>query len=213
MVKKAVKAFVVSAVIVVVPTLGNARILQYPHLWILFAFGFLASIFQPDYRVIEGGSQKRDRGTELQIIWSVFVTQVLVIFEAAHVRFPDSAKWDAITIGALVAMSLGLVLRTWSVYTLGRHFTMHLAVQKEHRVIRTGPYRYLRHPSYVGAFLTYVGTPVFLHAWYMLIPTAVILTVAWLRRIHHEERMLRDELGEEYEAYCRDVKRAIPGIW
>lgn len=213
MIKKAVKGMIVSSLIIFLPVLGNIQILGYPHLWILFCLGILASVFQPDYDVVKKGSKSRDRGTELQIMWSVFVTQLLIVLEAAYVRFPDSVGWDALTAAALLAMTVGLVLRTWSVYTLGRHFTMHLEIQEDHRVIRTGPYRYFRHPSYVGAFITYAATPVFLRAWYALIPTVVILTIAWRRRMHYEEKMLLEELGEEYEAYCRTVKRVIPGIW
>jgi protein-S-isoprenylcysteine O-methyltransferase len=213
MIKKAVKGAIVSSLIIFLPVLGNPQILGYTHLWILFCLGIMASIFQPDYGVVKKDSKTRDRGTELQIMWSVFVTQLLIILEATYIRFPDSVGWDALTAVALLAMTVGLGLRTWSVYTLGRHFTMHLEIQEGHKVIRTGPYRFFRHPSYVGAFITYVATPVFLHAWYSLIPTVVILTIAWIRRIHYEEKMLLEELGEEYKAYCRTVKRAIPGIW
>lgn len=213
MLNRVAKGALVSSLIVFLPVIGNLQILGYAHLWILFCMGILASTFQPDYDVVKKDSKTRDQGTELQIMWSVFVTQLLVILEAAYVRFPECMKWDTLTTAALLVMGTGLVLRTWSIYTLGSHFTMHLEIQEDHRVIRTGPYRYFRHPSYVGAFLTYVATPVFLHAWYSLIPTVIILTIAWLRRMHYEEKMLLEELGEEYKSYCRTVKRAIPGIW
>jgi protein-S-isoprenylcysteine O-methyltransferase Ste14 len=213
MIKKAVKGAIVASFIVLVPVLGNLEILGYAHLWILFCLGILASIFQPDYDVVKKEKKNRDRGTELQIIWSVFTTQLLIILEAAYVRFPDSVRWDTLTVAAFLMMVLGLVLRTWSVYTLGKFFTMHLDIQESHKIIRSGPYRYFRHPSYAGAFLTYTATPVFLHAWNSLIPVIIILSIAWLRRMHYEEKMLIEELGKEYVSYCKTVKRIIPGIW
>ena len=213
MIKKAVKGTVVTSLIIFLPVSANVNIIGHPHLWILFCLGILASIFQPDYNVVKKDSKTRDRGTELQIMWSVFITQLLIILEASYIRFPASVRWDMLTTAALLAMAAGLVLRTWSVNTLGKHFTMHLEIQEDHKVIRTGPYRWFRHPSYVGAFITYAATPLFLRAWYALVPTIAILTIAWMRRIHYEEKMLRAELGEEYEKYCRTVKKVIPGIW
>ena len=71
----------------------------------------------------------------------------------------------------------------------------------------------MRHPSYVGAFLAFMGTAVFLHAWYSLLAAAILLPVAWLRRIHHEEKMMVDAFGDEYKDYSKSVRKVIPGIW
>lgn len=213
MTRKIIKAIIVSSSITVLPVLGNIKMFYSPHIWILFITGISASIFQPDYNIVKDKSKTKDNGTEIQIIWSVYITQLLAVLEAAYYRFPESVKWDIFTTVSLVIMILGFALRTWAIYTLGNYFTMHLAIQKEHKIIRSGPYRYFRHPSYVGAFLIYLGTPVFLHAWFALIVAAIILPIAWLRRIHYEEKLLIEEFGEGYRNYCKSVKRAIPGLW
>ena len=213
MIRKIIKGIIVSAVIALLPVFGNIRMFYYPQLWIVFAVGFFASILQPDYRIVDDNSKTKDKCTEMQIMWSLFVTQLLIVIEAAYLRFPASVEWDIFTTTSLLVMISGLVIRTWAVYTLGNYFTMHLAIQKEHKIIRQGPYRYVRHPSYSGAFLTFLGTAIFMHAWLSLILALIILPAAWLRRIHYEEKMLSDELGEEYISYCKSVKRAIPYIW
>lgn len=213
MTRKIIKGIIVSSSITVLPVLGNIQMFYSPHIWIVFTLGLLASIFQPDYSVMKDKSKARDKGTEIQIIWSVYITQLFAVLEATYLRFPDSVKWDIFTTVSFVVMILGLALRTWSVYTLGNYFTMHLSIQKGHKIIRSGPYKYFRHPSYVGAFLTYIGTSVFLHAWFSLILAAIILPIAWVRRIHHEEELLIEKFGEEYKSYCKSVKRAIPGLW
>ena len=213
MIRKIIKAIIVSSSITVLPVLGNIEMFYSPHIWILFITGILASIFQPDYNIVKDKSISKDNGTEIQIIWSVYITQLLAVLEAAYFRFPESVKWDIFTTVSLVVMILGLELRTWAIYTLGNYFTMHLSIQKEHKIIRSGPYKYFRHPSYVGAFLTYLGTPVFLHTWFSLIVAAIILPIAWLRRIYYEEKLLIEEFGNEYRSYCKSVKRAIPGLW
>jgi protein-S-isoprenylcysteine O-methyltransferase len=213
MIRKIIKGIIVSAAIAVLPVLGNIRMFYYPQIWIFFAVGFFASILQPDYRIVDDNSKIRDKGTETQIIWSVFITQLFIVLEAAYLRFPASVTWNIFTGASLFVMILGLTIRTWAIYTLGNYFTMHLSIQKEHKIIRQGPYKYVRHPSYVGAFFTFLGTAVFMHAWFSLILAAIVLPVAWLRRIHYEEKLLLDELGEEYKSYCKSVKRAIPYIW
>jgi protein-S-isoprenylcysteine O-methyltransferase len=213
MIRKIIKGIIASSAIAILPVLGNIKMYYSPQIWILFAIGLMGSIFQPDYNLIKDKSNTKDKGTEAQIIWSVYISQLLAVLEASYLRFPDSVKWNMVTTVSLIIMILGLMLRTWSIYTLGNYFTMHLAIQKEHKIIRKGPYKYLRHPSYIGAFLTYWGTTIFLHSWFSLIVAAIILSIAWLRRMHYEEKLLIEKFGEEYKSYCKTAKRAIPGLW
>jgi len=213
MVRKLFQGLLVSLCIVILPVLGNVSMLRAPHLWILLLIGILASIFQPSYNIVKDKSKIKDNGTEIQIIWSVYITQLCAVLEAAYLRYPGSIKWDIFTTVSLIVMILGLALRTWSIYTLGNYFTMHLSIYKEHKIIRSGPYKYFRHPSYVGAFFTYLGTTVFLHTPFSLILALIILPVAWLRRIYYEEKLLIEEFGEEYKSYCKSVKRVIPWLW
>ena len=213
MTRKIIKAILASLAIVILPVLGNMKMYYSPQIWIIVAIGLIGSVFQPNYNLTKDKTNTKDKGTEAQIIWSVYISQLLAVLEASYLRYPNSVKWNIITTVSLIIMILGLILRMWSIYTLGNYFTMHLAIQKEHKIIRKGPYRYLRHPSYVGAFLTYLGTTVFLHSWFSLMVAAVILSIAWLRRMHYEEKLLIDKFGEEYTTYCKTAKRAIPGIW
>jgi protein-S-isoprenylcysteine O-methyltransferase len=213
MLKRIIKAVIVSSTIAIIPVLGNRQMLSSPQVWIIFAVGILASVFQPGYNIVKDISESRDNGTELQIIWSVYITQLLAIIEAAYFRFPESVKWDLFASVSLIIILSGLAVRTWAIYTLGNYFTMHLSIQKGHKVILNGPYKYVRHPSYAGAFLIYAGIPILLHAWVAFIIAAIILPIAWIRRIHYEEKMLIEELGEEYNSYRKSVKKIIPGLW
>lgn len=213
MLRKTVKAVIVSFAISIVPAFGKMRVLEYPHLWILCGIGIISLLLQPDYHLGSTESAGYDKGTERQIIWSVLATQLFVILEAVYIRFPDSFQWSTTSTIVLAFILAGVVLRSWAVLSLGPYFTMHLDVHPKHALVQTGPYRFVRHPSYVGAFLVYGATPLLLNAWYSLVPTLIVLSSAWLRRIGHEERMLRETFGEAYELYCRGVKKVIPGIW
>jgi protein-S-isoprenylcysteine O-methyltransferase len=200
-------------VVVILPVLGNAAMFGTSQLWLLVAVGIIASIFQPNYNPFGSSLERADRGTATQIIWSIYLTQLAVVLEAAYVRFPESANWNAFTSLGLILIVGGLFLRSWAVLTLKRFFTWHIRTQEDQVVVTTGPYNYLRHPGYFGALLTYVGTAVFLHSWFSLPLCLVVLLAAFMRRMHYEEKELLERLGADYKAYCDTVRRFIPGVW
>lgn len=213
MLKKLAQGIIISLFAVILPVLGNSAILRAGHLWIIFILALLASVFQPGYNPFTITMKPRDRWTGAQIIWSVYLTQLAAILEATYLRYPSSVQWDVVAAVGLVAAVLGLAFRTWSVLTLGNLFTMHLDIQEDHSIVQKGPYRLVRHPSYLGAFVMYMSTVVFLHAWFSLIAAVLVLPAAFIRRIHYEEELLKGEFGDEYELYSRQVKRIIPWIW
>lgn len=212
MVRKILIGTITSFTITVLLVLGNTRALLAPQLWVLLVIGILANVFQPPYNPFDKSGTAEDRGTALQILWSVYLTQMATVVEAVYFRYPDSLRWDLATTIGLIFMIAGLVLRTWSVFVLGRYFTWHISVQTDQRVVRDGPYRFVRHPSYTGAFLTYVFSPVFLHAWYSAGIAPLVLAFAFSRRIRHEETVLKVSLGQEYEVYCQEVGALVPRL-
>lgn len=213
MFKRLILGAVMASFIVIVPALGNLAILQSAHLWILLGFGVLASILQPAYNPLGILFSTGDRGTGAQIIWSIYLVQLAATFEAAYWRYPQCVAWDMAAFIALAGCVLGLVIRTWAVVTLGDLFTMHISIEQNHRVVRSGPYALVRHPSYLGAFILYLSAAVFLHAWYATLAALILLLLAFVRRIGVEEERLRTELGADYEIYCGHSKRIIPFVW
>ena len=211
--KKLIQCLIVPLTIVIIPALGNMSILAAPQLWILLCIGLISSIVQPKYHVIREKSNVIDKGTEVQIIWSVYITQFFAIIEATYMRYPDSVKWDMISTVTLLVMIFGFILRAWAVHALGKYFTMHLSILDDHKLIQNGPYKYIRHPAYASAFMTYVGTTVFLHAWYSFMLALIVLPAAWIRRIYVEEDLLFSRFGDRYTFFCMSVKRAIPHVW
>ncbi|HEY59793.1 MAG TPA: isoprenylcysteine carboxylmethyltransferase family protein [Anaerolineae bacterium] len=87
-----------------------------------------------------------------------------------------------------------------------------LQTDRGHQVVSSGPYRWMRHPGYAGALLTYLATPLFLNSGWAFLPT-VFIAILMLIRTNLEDRFLQDEL----EGYCDYVKRVcyrlLPGIW
>jgi protein-S-isoprenylcysteine O-methyltransferase len=213
MIRKVITAIVASAAIYILPAALQPQALFYPQLWILLAAGVALSIFQPVYKPIDGAAPPRDRGTAAQIVWSVYLTQLIGVVEAVTFRYPDSFRWDLLTTFALVMMLCGLSLRIWAVATLGRYFTWFITVYDDHQVIRTGPFRFIRHPAYCGAWLLFVGTLLFLHASIGATLSFVFQLIAYIRRIRYEEQMMIERLGDRYVKYTREVRALVPLLW
>lgn len=192
---------------------GNIETWNYPQLWLIFAIVVAACLWQPAYKPVDTKVPERDHGTATQIVWSVYTAMIVSVAEAAYFRFPEAFVWDNITSVGLILALMGFGLRTWAFITLGRHFTWHITVYEDHKVITDGPYRLVRHPGYTGAWMLYSAIPLMLHSWVALAISVVLQFIAYSRRIKYEEAELRSKLGADYEQYGRSVKTLIPYVW
>jgi protein-S-isoprenylcysteine O-methyltransferase len=169
------------------------------------------SIFK---RAKSGDTKNADRGS-LLLLWIVIVVSITLAFKAAY-SLPD-ANFGPLAVPALYAgvacYGVGLSLRWYSIVILGRFFTVNVAIAADHRLIDTGPYRYLRHPSYTGALLAFLGLGLCLGNWVSLLLLIVPILLVFLRRMHVEEAALLQGLGEPYRDYMRRTKRLIPGLY
>lgn len=113
-----------------------------------------------------------------------------------------------------VALALaGLALRLWSMRTLARAFSYDLKIVDGHELVRSGPYRWLRHPAYTGMLLWSVA----LGVWNPSVPGLALLVAATLpqltHRIAHEERLLAEHFGARWDAHARATARLVPFVW
>lgn len=128
---------------------------------------------------------------------------------ATAIHPADVAAW--IGLGVLWC---GLALRFWSFRTLGRYFTFTVQTSNDQPVITTGPYRAIRHPSYTGLLLAFMGVSLLSTAnWLSLIILTAAVVCGLAYRIKVEERALLDELGPTYRDYAATHKRLVPFIW
>jgi protein-S-isoprenylcysteine O-methyltransferase Ste14 len=134
-------------------------------------------------------------------------------FRAAHVHSTVfGGSWAPAAVG-LAVLAAGVTLRTWAILTLGRLFKFVVVIQEGHRVVASGPYRLLRHPSYTGALVAFLGVGIVLDNWLSMLALVLIPLLAILVRINVEEAALGNALGREYTIYASRTRRLVPGLW
>jgi len=107
----------------------------------------------------------------------------------------------------------GVAIRWTAIYTLGKYFTSTVMIRDDHRLIRAGLYKHLRHPAYTGALVAHLGLGLSFSNWFSLALSFVPYLVAAGYRIHVEEQALNEAFGEEYLDYSRNTKRLIPKLY
>ena len=134
-------------------------------------------------------------------------------FRAAHVHATVlGGGWAPVAVG-LALLAAGVALRTWAILTLGRLFKFVVVIQEGHRVVASGPYRLLRHPSYTGALVAFLGIGIALDNWLSAVALVLIPLLTILVRIQVEEAALSNALGQEYTTYASRTRRLVPGLW
>ncbi len=162
----------------------------------------------------EGDARKRVR--RQTIIGALLVVSLYVAL--TFLPFADRraiAVFDADPLVGWVGVILagfGYAMIFWSGLALGRQYSAEVTIQKDHHLITTGLYRYIRHPRYLGILSLALGLSLVFHSWIGLgagIPVLLIL----LLRINDEEALLSREFGQAWESYRRQSWRLIPRLF
>jgi protein-S-isoprenylcysteine O-methyltransferase Ste14 len=195
------------------PLLGKPELmLHYKSILLAVAAGCLW-LSQPAFSTQE---TKRDKSSDrLSIVVILLMSSLSVVASVSEWAYRNDAREFSLALTLLGAVLLvcGIAVRVWAIQTLGKHFTATVTLTNDHQLVRTGPYRWVRHPSYLGAFMAIVGAPVFLNAGWATLVAVVSMTIAYYLRIGVEEKMLSSYFGEQYLDYRKHTKRIIPFIW
>ena len=160
-------------------------------------------------RFLLPSAQRRDRGSYWIVSLAVWgsVTIALLIR-----RFDLGSFHGDIQYIGLAAMMAGIALREWSVFTLGRRFSVAVTTHPSQTLVTCGPYRRLRHPAYSGTILTLAGFSLTLGSWAAVPLILVIAFSGFLYRVRIEERALLQAFGSEYQEYMQHTWRFMPGF-
>jgi protein-S-isoprenylcysteine O-methyltransferase Ste14 len=162
-------------------------------------------------RIRRGDSkiQRRNVGSDILVLasWVVIFSAGLIFANNGIALLPDTVYYIGI-----VLMLAGIAFRQWAIAVLGRYFSSAIGVQKEQKVVETGPYRLIRHPSYTGELIFLAGMGLAVQSWAATLVNITMFAIVYGHRIFVEEKVLISELGNSYLEYMKRTKRVIPKI-
>ena len=161
------------------------------------------------------GREEKHR-TRQDIAWAVARPILLILILA----MPFCDRRDLLTMpensslrwSGLALVVAGFVLITWTTVELGRQYSVYITLQQDHQLITSGPYRYIRHPRYLGVMLVALGLALLFRSWIALAALPFLLALL-IFRLTDEEKLLREEFGARWEAYVQRSWRLVPFMY
>jgi protein-S-isoprenylcysteine O-methyltransferase len=175
------------------------------------------SLAEPLMRRGRARSMRRgpfDRGSTTLV--SGLAVAIIAGSIASHLVWtPGVSRLPAwVCVAFLLAFAFATLLRFWSMSVLGEFFTRTLEVSAEQVVVRSGPYRWIRHPGYLAQLLAVSAFAALLsQSWWGLLLAGPTLCAAYIYRIGVEEEMLASALGSAYRVYQERTWRLLPGLY
>ncbi|MEI6822726.1 MAG: isoprenylcysteine carboxylmethyltransferase family protein [Bacteroidota bacterium] len=166
-------------------------------------------------RLIRSGKsdkKAKDKNTEIYLWMAVIFTITISVYISA--AYPTLVVYDdRIKLIGLIIIVLGVIFRFIAIKQLGRFFTVNVTIRNDHQLIQSGLYKYLRHPSYSGSLLSFLGFGVSLNNWLSIIFIIIPYFIAVMYRISIEEKALTEQFGKQYIDYKKQTKRLIPFLY
>jgi len=207
--------FLISALLFI-----SAGKINFTYAWIYIALSIMVIIINlfifPDELIAERGRSKDNVETWDKILTRLIMLPFLSLYIVAglDIRFGWSPKLDIwIHITGLALFLLGNAIVSWAMVS-NPYFSTAVCIQhdRNHSVSKGGPYKYIRHPGYLGMIIYYIATPLFLGSLWSFIP-AFLTSILFIIRTALEDNTLKNKL-DGYANYALKVRyRIIPGIW
>ena len=180
-------------------------------MWLVFALYWLWG-----WRRVKGAQRKEAVLPRIVKYWLPLAIAVALIgpgdwFGSSwlHVRMYPASVAVAV-VGALLT-KLGVAFACWASHVLGRNWSSVVQVKKDHELIQSGPYRWVRHPIYTGLLLAFLGTAMAIGEWRGAVCVVIVAVSFWFK-LKLEERWMRENFGVAYENYMQRTKALIPGL-
>ena len=154
-----------------------------------------------------------DKGT-LKLLWLTILISITIGVMAGLQTFGRFGTFVYLSYWFGISLIVsGLVLRWIAILTLKKYFTVDVAITGEHKIQNAGIYKFIRHPSYAGSLLSFLGLGLSFANIFSVIIIVLPICIAFLYRIRIEEKALTEAFGDDYIKYCSTTRRLIPGIY
>lgn len=207
------RRFLVACVGVLGPFVIEPQRLLHPSPWLAWLAAVVLQVTLP----VDTATKPTHSGEDGGSAWLILITGNAVAL-APIIEFvlrgvvapPPGSLW--VVLGA-VALASGTFLRVWAIRVLGTAFTGMVRTEADQPLLRAGPYRWLRHPSYSGMLLAFLGQAAMFQSWAGLGLTVGAMIPVYLYRIRKEETALSRHFGERYVAYRAESWALVPFLF
>jgi len=152
--------------------------------------------------------------SSLRILWatillSIFFGIFIIFTGIGHLSLPYIYLYST----GIAIILLGLLIRWIAILTLKKSFTVNVSVSENQHVVKNGLYKIIRHPSYTGSLLSFLGLAIAFNNWVTMVIIFFPILFAFLYRIKVEEAVLIEAFGDEYKEYINISKKLMPVIY
>jgi protein-S-isoprenylcysteine O-methyltransferase Ste14 len=190
----------------------NAARLSYVLMMLILTL--LVVLFVPEQR------RGREAGKKIVNRQKLVITLLQTISLAVVIVAPYCDRREIAVMGLGAALRwfglgmsfIGFGFMNWAIIALKDQFSMDVTIQENHQLITNGPYRYLRHPRYMGIILFLSGVSMVFHSWIAFVfALASVPVLIW--RIQDEEELMHQEFADEWQTYTKRSWRLIPYVY
>jgi protein-S-isoprenylcysteine O-methyltransferase Ste14 len=184
---------------------GPLQIIGY--LWALLALYWLIAAFG------RNRAQKREPAAE-RLVHVLLMAGGFALLYSPDPRFgPLNRRFlssePLIPLLAVLLTAVGVGLAIWARAHLGKYWSGDVTIRQEHRLIRSGPYRFVRHPIYSGMLLALIGTVLAIGEYRAIVGFAVIL-LGFIKKATKEESFLQIQFGADFDEHKRHTGFFLP---
>ncbi len=155
------------------------------------------------------GESSASRGLHVLIVNVALLLLFIPVPGLTRRYLPASPLLNPLGLGI---QTCGVLLAVWSRRHLGRNWSGRVTLKVDHELVRTGPYRFVRHPIYTALLAMYAGSAVVSGEWHAL-AGFVLAALAYWRKIRIEEANLAGAFGASWEDYHRSTRALVPGLF
>ncbi len=208
-------SFILPCVFSILPIMiFKIELLQRVEPWLAWLGAALMIYTQPCANLIapwaKSMTSDHDKWSGIVVMFASYIVSFVSIF--LFITNTPSQSMTHIIFG-FFSIAIGLMLRWFAIRTLGVFFTAKLQINPKHNLIKTGIFKYVRHPSYLGVLIIICAQMILYRQLFLFTMSVILLLFAYLFRIKHEEKMLIEKFGDEYRIYQKNTKCIIPFIY
>lgn len=202
-------------VLTLLGTLGPVLVLAperlaHPAPWLLFVAALVLQVTNPKVSTHDAVRGNEDGGSAALILLAGNLIVLVPVIEFSLRPTVRPLPWSAPLLAGTALMWAGVLFRVWAISTLGAFFTGVVKTSDDQRLIEGGPYRWVRHPSYTGTLIAFLGEAVLFESWWGAALTLLAMVPIYGYRISKEEKALMLRFGELFERYRRRTNALVP---